>query len=69
MMATLLSGCSPTDENAKPVFGSSGLPANCRAYVQIAIDSFKAHEYTAEQSMEGLERNCGANGQLWGYRP
>ena len=58
-----LFGC---DENSKAEFGSeTGLPSNCRAYVQVAIDSYRAKQYSAEETFAGLERNCGLNGQLW----
>lgn len=57
-----LAGC---DGNAAPKFGSSGLPANCRAYVQVAVDSYRSRQYSADDTMAGLERNCGAGGQLW----
>ena len=60
----LLSGCDP---NAKPVYSeTSGLPVNCRAYVQVAVDAYRAKKYTAEETMAGLERNCGAHGHAWG---
>lgn len=63
LMLLSLSGCDP---NSKEEFGSeSGLPSNCRAYVQVAIDSYHAKQYTAEETLDGLERNCGKNGQLW----
>ena len=59
----VVTGCDP---NAKAEFGSeTGLPSNCRAYVQVAIDSYRAKQYTAEETFAGLERNCGQNGNLW----
>lgn len=62
----VLAGCSQVDDNDAPVYGKeSGLPVNCRAYVQATIDGFKNKTYTAEESMQGLERNCGKNGQAW----
>jgi hypothetical protein len=34
-----LSGCIFDDDNAKPIYGKeSGLPVNCRAYVQVVIN-------------------------------
>ena len=58
-----LTACDP---NSKPAYGeSTGLPANCRAYVQVAVDAYHNKEYTADETMAGLERNCGANGHLW----
>lgn len=59
----LLSACDP---NSKPIYGeSTGLPSNCRAYVQVVIDSYRNKEYSADETMAGLERNCGVNGNLW----
>ena len=60
----LLGGCAE-DDNSAPVYGKTGLPVNCRAYVQTAIDSYRAKKYTAEETMAGLERNCGADGYSW----
>lgn len=58
-----LSACDP---NSKPTYGeSTGLPSNCRAYVQVAVDAYRNKEYSADETMAGLERNCGVNGHLW----
>ena len=57
-------GCDP---NSKPTFGEeTGLPKNCRAIVQANVDSYRAREYSADEIMASLERNCGANGHSWG---
>lgn len=70
LAGALLAGCEAQDPNIKPALGKeSGLPANCRAYVQYAIDEYRAGKYTADQTFSGLERNCGALGHLWDYRP
>lgn len=59
-----LVGCDP---NSKPTYGEeTGLPKNCRAIVQANIDSYRAKDYTADEIMASLERNCGANGHSWG---
>jgi hypothetical protein len=58
----LLAACDP---NAKPEYGDSGLPRNCRAYVQTAIDGYRAKRYMADEAMAGLERNCGEHGSSW----
>lgn len=64
-LALLLAGCSD-DDNDKPAYGEgTGLPVNCRAYVQVAVDAYRDERYTAEETMAGLERNCGANGSIW----
>lgn len=62
----ILPGCNQFDDNAKPIYGKeSGLPVNCRAYVQVVIDAYRAKKYSADDSMAGLERNCGINGMSW----
>jgi hypothetical protein len=65
LVSIALTGCG-TDDNSTPVYGaSSGLPVNCRAYVQVAVDGYRAKKYTAEETMSGLERNCGLSGSAW----
>jgi len=55
------------DPNAKPAFGEeSGLPKNCRAIVQANVDAYRSGQYTSDEVMESLERNCGTNGHAWG---
>jgi hypothetical protein len=62
--AIIFTGCS--DDNAAPVYGKeSGLPLNCRAFVQFAIDEYRAGKYSANDTFSALERNCGANGWSW----
>lgn len=69
MLGLALAGCDQFDPNSKPVYGKeSGLPVNCRAYVQVAIDGYRSKQYTADQAMAGLERNCGVYGSSWGTR-
>ena len=59
-----LAACDP---NSKPTYGKeTGLPKNCRAIVQQNIDAYRAKQYTADEVMASLERNCGANGHSWG---
>lgn len=66
VVLTLLAGCVFEDDNDKAVYGKeTGLPVNCRAYVQVVIDSYREKRYSAEDSFAGLERNCGANGSAW----
>ena len=59
----MLSGCEKP--NSKPTYGDTGLPKNCRAIVQNAIDEWRKGNYTTEETMSSLERNCGANGYSW----
>jgi hypothetical protein len=60
-----LTGCVFGDDNDKPVFGETGLPVNCRAYVQVSIDGYRSKSYTASEAFAGLERNCGTKGASW----
>lgn len=54
------------DDNKEARYGKSyGLPENCRAYVQAAVDGYRNKTYTADEAMTGLERNCGAYGHTW----
>lgn len=58
-------GKKVSDKNATPTYGETGLPSNCRAYVQYAIDSYKQGLYNADETMQAIERNCGKDGWLW----
>lgn len=61
-----IAGCQLGDPNSEPVYGKTGLPVNCRAYVQASIDGYRDRRYTADEAMNGLERNCGLHGASWG---
>lgn len=64
-MVIALGGCGG-DDNDKAIYGdSTGMPVNCRAYVQVAVDGYRAKRFTAEETIAGLERNCGAEGRIW----
>jgi len=64
-MALVISACS-NDPNSEPKFSNdSGLPSNCRSYIQRSVDSWRAGEYESEEIINALERNCGMNGHLW----
>lgn len=69
VVATMLVA-SCADNNSEPKYGeSSGLSANCRAYVQASIDEWRNGSNDTEDTMNALERNCGIHGNLWDYRP
>ena len=59
-----ISACS-SDPNDEPKYGDSGLPSNCRSYIQVSVDAWRASEYETEETMNALERNCGVYGHLW----
>lgn len=66
----VLVSCSNSDPNSKPVYGKEyGLPANCRAYIQVAVNDWRRGKYDTETTMDAIERNCGENGSLWDYKP
>ena len=67
LACVILAGCKVGDPNAKAIYGKeTGLPVNCRAYVQTAIDGYRNKQWTADETFAGLERNCGLFGQAWG---
>lgn len=66
-IALALPSCGSGDPNLEPRYGEeTGLPKNCRAIVQANIDGWRSGEYTAQATMDSLERNCGRNGYSWG---
>jgi hypothetical protein len=34
----------------------------CRTYIQVAVITYRNKEYIADDTMAGLERDCGING-------
>ena len=64
MLALPISACG-SDPNSEPEYGDSGLPSNCRSYIQFSIDAWRAGEYEGEETMNAIERNCGSSGYLW----
>ena len=66
LLVVLTAGCSQ-DPNETAVYGDTGLAVNCRAYVQVSVDSWRNDEYSTQEVMDALERNCGENGWLWDH--
>ena len=61
----ILSSCS--DPNSKPEYGDeSGLPKNCRTYIQESVNAWRNGVHSTEDTMDAIERNCGVYGDLWG---
>lgn len=54
------------DINDRPTYGPTGLPKNCRAIIQANINGYRARQYTAEEVISSMERNCGVVGYSWG---
>ena len=67
--AILVSGCDQVqnafDPNSKPTYGNTGLPKNCRAIVGANIEGWRSKQYTAEEALNSINRNCGINGYSW----
>jgi hypothetical protein len=57
-----------TDINDHPTYNKDGNPINCRAYIQTAVDGAKRGEYSNQDALAGIERNCGMNGWSWGRK-
>lgn len=57
---------NPGDPNAKPTYGSTGLPKNCRALIQANLDGLRSKQYAPYEAFASIERNCGAQGHNWG---
>ncbi|MBD1554761.1 kynureninase [Pseudomonas typographi] len=58
----------PMDPNAKPTYGDSGLPKNCRAIIQANIDGYNSRQFSAEDALSSISRNCGMYGDGWDQR-
>ena len=54
-----------TDPNDKPRYGDHGAAGQtARAYVDASI-GYRSKQFSADDAMNGLERNCGVSGALW----
>jgi hypothetical protein len=54
--------------NQVAVYGSSGSPKNCRALISENIKGFRLGNYSAEEALGSIERNCGSSGYIWNER-
>lgn len=63
-------GCKGrTDINFEPVFSSdTGLPKNCRAIIAVNIKAWREKQFSADEVLTSIDRNCGANGHSWGEK-
>ncbi len=46
------------DQNATVLYWESGFPKNCRAIIKENINGFKNGEFTAEEIINSIDRNC-----------
>lgn len=66
LLGLFVSGCGKLgDPNAEPTYGKTGLPKNCKAIIQENVRAWRAREYSADETMESIDRNCGPNGRSW----
>jgi hypothetical protein len=57
---------APGNSNAEgATYGPTGLPRNCRAIVQKNVDGLRAGQWSIEEVLASLERNCGLHGHAW----
>jgi len=53
------------DSNLKLEYGGTGLPKNCRAIVKANYEGWYLGNYTAEEALGSINRNCGEFGLSW----
>jgi hypothetical protein len=46
-------------------YGDTGLPQNCRAIVKANYEGWVLKDYTAEEALGSINRNCGEFGYSW----
>jgi hypothetical protein len=66
LFVTIVAFAGACDSNAKPTYGDTGLPKNCRAIIQANVDGWRSGKWSAENALDSIERNCGAQGYSWG---
>lgn len=54
------------DPNKTIIYGDTGFPKNCRAIIDANIKGWQGGNYSAEEALGSIERNCGATGYSWG---
>lgn len=56
---------APGDPNAALAYSPQGYPKNCRALIKANVDGWQAKQYSANDILKSIDRNCGQYGQLW----
>jgi hypothetical protein len=54
------------DPNAKLKYGDTGMPKNCRAIIKDNYEGWYLKNYSAEEALDSINRNCGESGYSWG---
>lgn len=53
------------DSNTRLLYGTTGLPKNCRAIIKVNVDKYQNREYKADEIIDSINRNCGEFGYSW----
>ncbi|MCK5413458.1 MAG: kynureninase [Candidatus Pacebacteria bacterium] len=53
------------DTNSKLIYGNTGLPKNCRAIIKANYEGWYLKEFSAEDALDSINRNCGQFGISW----
>ncbi len=56
---------SSEDSNSRLIYGETGLPKNCRAVVKANYEGWYLKNYTSEEALNSINRNCGEFGYSW----
>jgi len=56
------------DLNKTLIYGKTGAPRNCRAIITEGIQGWSGGAYTAESTLDFINKNCGAEGYSWGLK-
>ena len=62
VLLIFLAGC---DNNQNLKYGETGFPKNCRAIIKANIDGYHSGEYSADEALNSINRNCGEFGLSW----
>jgi len=54
--------------NQTLTYGDTGFPKNCRAIVAENINGYRYGEFSAEDALSSINRNCGEFGYSWDNR-
>lgn len=56
------------DLNSKLIYGTTGFPKNCRAIIKANYEGWYLKEFTAEEALDSINRNCGEFGYSWNIK-
>jgi hypothetical protein len=67
VLLTFTVGCGAPQhqDNSTLLYGTTGLPKNCRAIIKFNIDGYREDRYTAAEVVASIDRNCGEFGYSW----